>query len=55
MNPLLVVAAGLLGSTIVGLQSWTLKELIALRVLATRVEERHDALAERVTRLESVR
>lgn len=55
MNPLIAVGASLLGSTIVALQTWTLKELYALRVIATRAEERHDALVERVRRLETGR
>lgn len=46
MNPLLVTLAGLLGSTLVGLQTWTLKELYSLRVALTRSEEKHDALKE---------
>lgn len=44
MNPLIVVAAGLLGSTVVALQTWTLKEIYSLRVGLTRNEVKHDAL-----------
>lgn len=55
MTPFLVTAFSLLGSTLLTLQAWQLKELYAIRVALTRNEERHEALASRVAHLESRR